>query len=90
VLVQRLLKAGRSVRAFDPDVSRGRRFATQRDYTDDALDGLDDLLVDDIDALIEWGEMIVVTSHSAQYSPALSKLDFRHSVFDLTGRAGIE
>jgi len=88
-LVQRLLTAGRSVRAFDPDVSSGRRFATRHDYTDDALDGLDKLLVDDIDELIEWGEMIVVTSHAAHYSSALSKLDSGHSVFDLTGRAGM-
>jgi GDP-mannose 6-dehydrogenase len=85
-LVQRLLRAGRSVRAFDPDVSRGRRFTTRHDYTDDAFDGLDGLLVDNIDELLEWGEIIVITSHAEQYSLALSKLNPRHAVFDLTGR----
>lgn len=89
-LVQRLLKAGRSVRAFDPDVSRGRRLTTRHDYTDDALDGLDGLLVDDVDRLLEWGEMIVVTSHAAPYSSALSKLGHGHAVFDLSTRSGIE
>lgn len=88
VLVQRLLKAGRSVRAFDPDVSRGRGLTTRHDYTDDALDGLDDLLVDDVDKLLEWGEMIVVTSHAAEYSSALSKVSPRHIILDLTGRPG--
>lgn len=86
VLVQRLLKAGRSVRAFDPDVSRGRGLATRHDYTDEALDGLDGLLVDDVDELFEWGEVIVVMSHAAQYSSALSKVNSKHVVFDLTGR----
>jgi GDP-mannose 6-dehydrogenase len=86
MLVQQLLKAGRSVRAFDPDVSRGRGLATRHDYTDDALDGLEDLLVDDVDELIEWAEMIVITSDADQYSPALSKLEPRHVVLDLTGR----
>lgn len=85
-LVQRLVEAGRTVRAFDPDVSRGRRLTTRHDYTDDALDSLGDLLVEDIDALLEWAEMVVVTSHADQYSAALSKLDPRHTVVDLTGR----
>lgn len=89
-LVQRLLKAGRNVRAFDPDVSRGRRLATRHDYTDDALDGLDGLLADDIDELLGWGEMIVVTSHAAQYSSALSKLAPGHAVLDLSTRSGIK
>ncbi|CAN5440761.1 hypothetical protein BH10PSE11_BH10PSE11_39530 [soil metagenome] len=86
-LVQRLLKAGRLVRAFDPDVSRGRGLGTRHDYTDDAFDGLGDLLVDDIDELLAWAEMVVVTSHAGQYSSALSKLESRHSVVDLTGRS---
>lgn len=85
-LVQRLLKAGRSVRAFDPDVSRGRRLATRHDYTDDAFNGLDDLLVDDVDKLLEWGEMIVITSRAARYSAALSKLNPKHITVDLAGR----
>lgn len=85
-LVQRLLKAGRTVRAFDPDVTRGRELATRHDYTDDAFDGLGDLLVGDIDELLAWAEMVVVTSHAGQYSSALSKLDSRHHVVDLTGQ----
>lgn len=90
VLVQRLLKAGRSVRAFDPDVSRGRELQTRHDYTDDALEGLDGLLTDDVDDLIAWGEMVVVASHADRYSSALSKLEPRHIVVDLTsGRRNI-
>jgi GDP-mannose 6-dehydrogenase len=85
-LVQRMVKEGRTVRAFDPDVARGRGLATRHDYTDDAFDGLGDLLVDDADALLRWAEMVVVTSHAGQYSSALSKLDRRHVVIDLTGR----
>jgi GDP-mannose 6-dehydrogenase len=85
VLVQRLIKEGRLVRAFDPDVSQGRGLVTRHDYTDDALDGLGDLLVDDVDGLLEWAEMVVVTSHAGQYSAALSKLLPGHTVVDLTG-----
>lgn len=84
-LVKRLLEAGRSVRAFDPDVSRGRELQTRHDYTDDALEGLDGLLTDDIDDLIAWGEMVVVASHADRYSSALSKLEPNHVVVDLTG-----
>ncbi len=86
-LVQRLVKEGRTVRAFDPDVSRGREQATRHDYTDDALDGLGNLLVDDIHALLEWAEMVVVTSHAGQYASALSKLQPKHTVVDITGRS---
>ena len=88
-LVQRLVQEGRTVRAFDPDVSRGRGLATRHDYTDDAFDGLDGLLVDDSDELLEWAEMVVVTSHADQYSSALSKLESRHHIVDLTGRSKI-
>ena len=87
-LVQRLREAGRSVRAFDPDVSRGRQLTTRHDYTDDALEGLGDVLVEDIGILLEWAELVVVTSRASQYSAALSKLDPRHTVIDLTG--GVE
>jgi GDP-mannose 6-dehydrogenase len=85
-LAQLLLKAGCIVRAFDPDVSRGRRLATRHDYTDDALEGLDNLLTDDADELMAWAEAVVVTSHADQYVPALSKLDTGRVVIDLTGR----
>jgi GDP-mannose 6-dehydrogenase len=84
-LVQRLLDAGRTVRAFDPDVSRGRRITTRHDYTDDAMDGLADLLVDNIDDLLAWSEMVVITSHAVPYSAVLSALDTKHIVVDLTG-----
>lgn len=83
-LVRHLLNAGMMVRAFDPDVSRGRELATRHDYTDDALDGLDDILMDDVDGLLAWGEMIVVTSRASQYADALSKLDPKQAVVDLT------
>ena len=89
VLVQRLREAGRNVRAFDPDVSRGRQLTTRHDYTDDALEGLGDVLVEDIGILLEWAELVVVTSRASQYSAALSKLDPRHTVIDLTRRVEI-
>jgi len=83
-LARRLIGAGLSVRAFDPDVSRGRSLTTGRDYTDDAFDDLGDLLVDDPDGLMDWGEMIVVASRADQYGSALSKIESRHAVIDLT------
>lgn len=85
VLVQRLRKAGRNVRAFDPDVSRGRRLTTRHDYTDDAFDNLDGLLVEDIDTLLEWAELVVVTSRADHYFNAVSKLEPRHAVVELQG-----
>lgn len=88
-LAQRLVQAGCSVRGFDPDVSRGRRLTTRHDYTDDALDGLDGLLADDVDELMAWAEMVVVTSRADQYASALSKLGSAHVVIDLTGQPGI-
>ncbi|EKS35267.1 nucleotide sugar dehydrogenase [Afipia clevelandensis] len=88
-LAQRLFKAGCAVRAFDPDVSRGRRLATRHDYTDDALDGLEGLLADDVDELIAWAEMVVVTSRAGQYASALSKLDSSRVVIDLTGQRDV-
>lgn len=82
-LAQRLLKAGQSVRAFDPDVSRSRKLATRHDYTDDAFECLDSLLTDNFDEMITWAEIIVVT-HADQYSSALSKLGSARVVIDLT------
>jgi len=42
------------------------------------------LLVDDPDGLMDWGEMIVVASRADQYGSALSKIESRHAVIDLT------
>lgn len=89
VLARQLLQAGRSVRAFDPDVSRGRRLATRHDYTDDAVEGLDSLLTDDVDELMAWAEVVVVTSYADQYATVLSKLDLRRVVLDLAGSRSI-
>lgn len=89
VLARQLLQAGRSVRAFDPDVSRGRRLATRHDYTDDAVEGLDSLLTDDVDELMAWAEVVVVTSYADQYATVLSKLDSRRVVLDLAGSRSI-
>lgn len=85
-LAARLRDAGRTVRVFDPEISRGRQLATRRDYTDGAFDGLDDLLVDDIDALLEWGDMIIFTTASPSYSSAREKIRSRHVVLDLAAK----
>lgn len=87
VLAQRLLKAGRSVLAFDPAVSRGRDLSTRHDYTDDAFDGLEDMLAGNLDEMMTWAEMIVVTSRADQYASALSRIEPRHVVVDLTGKS---
>jgi GDP-mannose 6-dehydrogenase len=50
------------------------------------MDGLADLLVDSVDDLLAWAEMVVITSHATPYSAVFSKLDTRHVIIDLNGK----
>ena len=66
IIANKLKAAGRTVRAFDPTVSRGRKLGMRADYTDGVIEGLGDILEDDMHSLTRWAEIIVLTS--AAYS----------------------
>lgn len=85
-MATRLRDAGRTVRVFDPEISQGRQLKTRKDYTDRVFEGLDDLLVDDADALLESSDMIIFTTGSDLYLPARLKVSPRHTVLDLTAK----
>jgi GDP-mannose 6-dehydrogenase len=61
-VVKRLNAAGRSVRAFDPNVHRGRAEAAQHGYTDGVISALDEILVEDLDELLAWAQTVVSRS----------------------------
>jgi GDP-mannose 6-dehydrogenase len=82
-LASRLAAAGRSVRAFDPGVSAARGGVTQRDYVGKPMANLDEVLVDDLEQLLAWAEVIVLSGHTPDYRATLAQLRNERPVIDL-------
>jgi GDP-mannose 6-dehydrogenase len=81
-LARRLAAAGRCVRAFDPGVSAARTSVAQRNYVGRPMADLDEVLVDDLEQLLAWAELIVLSGPTpddradfAQLGPALPVID---------------
>jgi GDP-mannose 6-dehydrogenase len=84
-LVGRLAAAGRSVRAFDPLVSQARAVDSLRSYSDKVMASLDQVLVDELSALLRWAEVVVFTSNAPEYAVALQRLRPEQVMIDISG-----
>lgn len=82
-IANRLIAAGRSVRAFDPGLSRGRMIGASQPYMDDIVPTLDTMLVEDLDELLAWAQTIILTSNASEYAAALEDLRADQVVLDL-------
>jgi GDP-mannose 6-dehydrogenase len=82
-LAGRLAAAGRSVRAFDPGVSAARARVAQRNYVGQPMGNLDEVLVDDLEQLLAWAEIIVLSGNTPDYRVALEQLRPELPVIDL-------
>jgi GDP-mannose 6-dehydrogenase len=64
-LVKRLLGEGYEVRVWDHDVSLGRLTGSNRQYIEEVIPHIGSLLSDDLDDVLQWGEVVIIGNKSA-------------------------
>jgi GDP-mannose 6-dehydrogenase len=86
-LVKGLIAEGRELRIFDPEVARGRIVGANKRYIENELPHFAALLCEDLDDLINFAQVLVVTHDDANGTRALSLARPDQVIVDLTRSA---
>lgn len=84
-LVKRLIGEGCEVGIFAPDVNKARLMGTNLSYIRENLPHFERLLVDDLDGLMDWSQLLVVTHGDVHFGEALARGAQGRAVIDLAG-----
>lgn len=82
-LVERLIGKGFDVRVFDSNVALSRLVGANRAYIGERLPHIGQLLVDDIDAVLDHGDVLIVGSRAPEVLDALTRARTDQLVVDL-------
>lgn len=85
MLAKRLIGEGCELRIYAPDVSMARLLGTNLAYLRENLPHFEGLIVEGIDDLIRWGEVIVVAQASDEFAESLGRAPEGRIVIDLAG-----
>jgi len=77
------LGKGYDIQIFDRNVELARLTGTNRDFLLNAIPHISNLLVDDIQSVIQHGDIIVVGNASPEFPDALSDIDDSKHLIDL-------
>jgi len=84
-LVKRLIGEGCEVAIYAPDVDESRIMGTNLSYVREHLPHFEALMVDRIDGLLDWGDVIVVTSPDGAFRNILADRAQDRVIIDLGG-----
>jgi len=84
-LVKRLIGEGCEVGIFAPDVNKARLMGTNLSYIRENLPHFERLLVDDLDGLMDWSQVLVITHGDSQFGEALAHGAGGRAIIDLAG-----
>lgn len=82
-LIETLIGKGCDIRIYDRNVRLARLTGANRDYIMNHIPHISRLLVDDIDAVLAHGEVLVVGNGDPEFAAIGPKLTGRHTVVDL-------
>lgn len=82
-LVERLIGRGYDVRILDPNVSFASIHGANRAYIEREIPHIMSLMVDDMDALLEHAEVVVVGNHTPEFEEVLTARRPDQRVIDL-------
>jgi GDP-mannose 6-dehydrogenase len=77
------------VKVYDTILNLAALTGTNREYIQNVLPHLNELLVDTLDAALADSEVIVVGNNSPEYAGLADTLGSNQRVFDLVGIAGL-
>ncbi len=84
-LAERLIGKGCEVRVFDPNVQLARLIGANRDYLLRVLPHIVDLMVPEIADVLNWAEVVVVTTRDPTYVEAIRKARPDQTILDFAG-----
>lgn len=87
-LAERLIGKGFDVKIFDSGVAYSRLVGANRAYIDERLQHIGDLLVEDVQAVLDHGEVLVVGSKTPEIVEALDRRRRDQVVIDLVRLPG--
>jgi GDP-mannose 6-dehydrogenase len=82
-LAERLIGKGFDIKIFDSGVAYSRLIGANRTYFDERLHHIGDLLIEDIDDVLQHGEVLVVGSRTPEIVDALERRSANQLVIDL-------
>ncbi len=82
-LVERLIGKGYEVRILDPNVSFASIHGANRAFIEREIPHIMSLMVDDLEALLEHAEVVVVGNHTPQFEEVLTARQSGQRVIDL-------
>ncbi|KRD05315.1 GDP-mannose dehydrogenase [Mycobacterium sp. Root265] len=82
-LAERLIGKGFDVKIHDANVVLSRLLGANRAYIDERLPHVGDLLTDDIDAVLEHGEVLIIGSSAPEVVEAVSRAGAQRLIIDL-------
>lgn len=82
-LAERLIGKGFDVKIHDTNVVLSRLLGANRAYIDERLPHVGDLLTDDIDSVLEHGEVLIIGSSAPEVVEAVSRAGAQRLIIDL-------
>jgi GDP-mannose 6-dehydrogenase len=89
-LAERLIGKGFDVRIFDANVALSRLLGANRAYISERLPHISELLVDDVDAVLDHGEVLIIGSRTPEVLDALARSTSEQLVIDLVRVPGAD
>lgn len=86
-LAERLIGKGIEIKVYDPTLNHAVLTGANRDYIQNVLPHLDELLVDTLEEAVEGCELVIVGNNAAEFSRLAELLGEDQRLLDLTGIA---
>jgi GDP-mannose 6-dehydrogenase len=82
-LAERLIGKGFNVKIYDANVTLSRLIGANRTYIADRLPHIGDLLIDDVDEVLQHGEVLIAASHAPEVIDAIARAGSDRLIIDL-------
>ena len=86
-LAERLIGKGIEIKVYDPTLNHAILMGANRDYIQNVLPHLDELLVDTLEEAVQGCDFVVVGNNAAEFSGLAALLDQDQHLLDLAGIA---
>lgn len=88
-LVERLIGKGFNLRVYDKNVHLARLLGANRAYIEGVIPHIGDILSDDMGAVLEHGDLVIVGNPAPEFRLLADRLGPRHRVLDLARIPGL-
>ena len=82
-VVEALLGKGYDVRIYDRNVHLAKLFGANREYINNKIPHVSNLMVENIGDILEHSELLIIGNSNKEFGDAVKSLDDRYIVIDL-------